>query len=82
VTALNPWTSREEVILTTHLEDRAKSGPHRNTDGSWSYRYGTLCDAPFYSGDPEHALVNPHQPKHRELTCKGCIAEQAKRGRK
>lgn len=40
------------------------------------YRYAALCGATFYGGDSKHKLVNPHIPKHRELTCDGCKAAQ------
>lgn len=62
--------------MTTHLEDKPKSGAHK-VNRFW-HHYATLCGITFPGGQAEHRIAEPNATP----TCEGCIAEQAKRGQK
>ena len=60
--------------MTTHLEDRSKSGITRKPYTlEFAYRYAALCDQTFYDGDPKHRLADPDT----KPTCTICDAVSA-----
>jgi len=57
-------------MMTTHLEDKPKSGCYREDGFAW--RYTTLCGETFIRGGPKHRIAEPGATP----TCEGCKAAQ------
>ena len=56
--------------MTTHLEDKPKSGAHKADCFEW--RYAALCGDTFPGGQAEHRLAEPGA----DPTCEDCKAAQ------
>lgn len=56
--------------MTTHLEDKPKSGAFKVN--RWWYHYATLCGLSFKGGQDEHRIAEPGATP----TCEGCKAAQ------
>ena len=57
--------------MTTHLEDKSKSGAFKRN--GWLYHYATLCDITFPGGQAEHGIADPDKAP----TCPDCNAKRA-----
>lgn len=57
--------------MTTHLEDKPKSGALKVNQ--WLYHYATLCGITFPGGQDEHRIADPGKTP----TCEACATKRA-----